>query len=44
MQKEYYAAEETSAIIAARAGSEVFDTDASGGSALAAGVSLNFAG
>ncbi|MEJ2425728.1 MAG: hypothetical protein P8101_14950 [Candidatus Thiodiazotropha sp.] len=40
---EYYADEETSAITAERAGSEVFDTDASGGSALAAGVSLNFA-
>ncbi|MEJ2395482.1 MAG: hypothetical protein P8Z77_12050 [Candidatus Thiodiazotropha sp.] len=40
---EYYAEEETSAITAERAGSEVFDTDASGGRALAAGVSLNFA-
>jgi hypothetical protein len=40
---EYYAEEETAAITAERAGSEVFDTDASGGRALAAGVSLNFA-
>jgi hypothetical protein len=40
---EYYAEEETSAITAERAGSEVFDTDASGGCALAAGVSLDFA-
>jgi hypothetical protein len=40
---EYYAEEETSAITAERAGSEVFDTDASGGRAVAAGVSLNFA-
>jgi hypothetical protein len=40
---EYYAEEETSAITAERAGSEVFDTDSSGGHAVAAGVSLNFA-
>ncbi len=39
---EYYAEEETSAITAERAGSEVYDTVASGGSALAAGVSLNY--
>lgn len=39
---EYYAEEDTSAITAERAGSEVFDTDASGGRAIAAGVSLNF--
>jgi hypothetical protein len=30
-------------ITAERAGSDVFNTDANGGSALAAGVSLNFA-
>jgi hypothetical protein len=40
---EYYAEEETAAITVERAGSEVFDTDASGGSAQAAGVSLNLA-
>jgi hypothetical protein len=40
---EYYAEEETAAITAERAGSEVFDRDASGGSARAAGVSLNLA-
>ncbi len=39
---EYYAEEETSAITAEFAGSEVFDTAAGGGSALAAGVSLNY--
>ncbi len=39
---EYYTEEETSAITAERAGSEVFDTAASGGRALAVGVSLNY--
>ncbi len=40
---EYYTEEKTAAITAERAGLEVFDTAASGGSALVAGVSLNFA-
>ncbi len=40
---EYYAEEETAAITAERAGLEVFDRNASGGSALAAGLSLNYA-
>ncbi len=39
----FYAEEETSAITAELACSEVFDTGASGGRAVAAGVSLNFA-
>ncbi len=39
---EYYSEEETAAITAERAGLEVFDTDASGGHAVVAGLSLNY--
>ncbi len=42
--EQYYAEEDTSAIAAEFAGSEVFETDASGGRAVAAGVNLILSG